>query len=99
MLTGREGGGFEPRAEPECTVLFHRLLVKAPSGTKRGGNHDVLHYGDEGVLRAKRQRVIDLWPERGFAITEKKNGMTGLKSTGQCWSKFAQRPSKPVGPQ
>ena len=94
ILTGREGDLSEPRADAECTVVFHRLLVEGPAGKKAGGNHDGLFYGRADVLRAKQQRVIDMWPERGFAITEKKGKAKGtsLKSTGQCWKKFEQRP-------
>jgi hypothetical protein len=94
VLTGRERDDSAPRAGAECTMLFTRLLVEVKGGRRQGGNHDELHYGDEDVLRAKQQRVIDMWPERGFAITEKKGKTKGtsLKSTGQCWKKFEQRP-------
>jgi hypothetical protein len=96
ILTGREGDLSEPRADAECTVLFHRLLVEGPAGQKAGGNHDGLFYGRADVLRGKQQRVIDMWPTRGFEIKEKKTKAKGtsLKSTGQCWAKFKQSVEK-----
>jgi hypothetical protein len=70
VLTGRDGqdSGSKHRGTPECTALFHRLLVKGPSGSKKGGNHDGLYYGRRGELRAELARR---WPAMKFSENAK----------------------------
>ena len=71
----------ENRGTPECTALFHRLLVKGASGSKKGGNHDKLFYERLGELRDELTRR---WPTMKFSTNA-----TGSFSSRQ-WGTFKQ---------
>ena len=87
VLTGRDGqdSDSENRGTPECTALFHRLLVKGASGSKKGGNHDGLHYGRKEELRAELTRR---WPAMEF-----KTNAAGAFSSRE-WHTFEQSVEK-----